>query len=121
MDDEVFELGRSPCAMLNSPIKPTVRSTRNGDFEKTLGSIKAIVLPGQTDLYFTPEDSEYEAKHMLNAILRPISSLWRYFAGGGSNPVDTQFIDDSLKELLATYLVIVTGEQLTGDLILLCL
>jgi homoserine O-acetyltransferase/O-succinyltransferase len=76
----------------------------NGDFEKALGSIKAkaIVMPGQTDLYFTPEDGEYEARHMPNASFRPIHSIWGHFAGGGINPEDTKFIDDNLKELLAT-------------------
>lgn len=63
---------------------------------------KAIVMSGQTDLYFPPEDNEYEVKHMPNAELRPIPSIWGHFAGGGINPVDTKFIDDSLKELLAS-------------------
>lgn len=76
----------------------------NGDFEKALGSIKAkaLVMPGQTDLYFTPEDNEYEARHMPNANFRPIPSIWGHFAGGGVNPADTRFIDDNLKELLAS-------------------
>lgn len=46
--------------------------------------------------------NEYEIKHMPNAEFRPIPSLWGHFAGGGINPVDTKFIDDSLKELLAS-------------------
>lgn len=76
----------------------------DGNFEKALGAIKAkaIVMPGQTDLYFPPEDNEYEVKHMPNAEFRPIPSIWGHFAGGGINPVDTKFIDDSLKELLAS-------------------
>ncbi len=76
----------------------------DGNFEKALGAIiaKAIIMPGQTDLYFPPEDNEYEVKHMPNAELRPIPSIWGHFAGGGINPVDTKFIDDSLKELLAS-------------------
>lgn len=76
----------------------------NGDFEKALGAItcKAMVMPGQTDLYFPPEDNEYEASCMPNAEFRPIPSVWGHFAGGpGLNPVDVKFIDDSLKELLA--------------------
>lgn len=59
-------------------------------------------MPGQSDLYFPPEDNEYEVKYMPNALLRPIPSIWGHFAGGGANPVDTKFIDDSLKELLAS-------------------
>lgn len=79
--------------------------TFGGDFEKALGAItaRAIVMPGSTDLYFPPEDNEYEVKHMHNAELRPISSIWGHFAGGpGLNPVDVDVIDTALKELLAT-------------------
>lgn len=76
-----------------------------GDFEKALGSItaKAIVMPGGTDLYFPTEDNEYEVSKMPNAECRPIPSVWGHFAGGpGLNPVDVTFIDDALKELLAS-------------------
>jgi homoserine O-acetyltransferase len=38
---------------------------------------------------------------MPNAELRVIPGVWGHFAGGGVNPTDTKFIDDSLKELLA--------------------
>jgi len=75
-----------------------------GDFEKALGAIKAraIVMPGQTDLYFPPEDSQYEVKHMPNAEYRPIPSIWGHCAGCMNlNPTDTKFIDDMLKRLLA--------------------
>lgn len=77
----------------------------HGDFEKALGAIKAkaIVLPAETDLYFPPEDNEYEVKHMPNAELRPIPSIWGHFAGGpGVNPEDVDFIDNALKELLSS-------------------
>jgi homoserine O-acetyltransferase len=30
-----------------------------------------------------------------------IPGIWGHFAGGGSNPQDTEFIDTGLKELLA--------------------
>jgi len=74
-----------------------------GDFDKALGAIqaKAIVMPGQTDIYFPPEDSVYEVEHMPNAEYRPIPSIWGHWAGGGKNPVDVAFIDKALKELLA--------------------
>ncbi len=76
----------------------------DGDLKAALGAIqaRAIVMPGRTDLYFPPEDNEYEASHMPNAEFRPIPSIWGHFAGGGLNPTDTQFIDDALKELLAS-------------------
>jgi homoserine O-acetyltransferase/O-succinyltransferase len=74
----------------------------DGNFEKALAAIKAkaIVMPAEMDLYFPPEDNEYEVKFMPNAELRVIPSVYGHFAGGGMNPVDTQFIDNSLKELL---------------------
>jgi homoserine O-acetyltransferase len=76
----------------------------NGNFEKALEAIKAkaIVMPAKMDLYFPPEDNEYEVKFMQNAELRVIQSVWGHFSGGGMNPIDTKFIDDNVKELLAS-------------------
>lgn len=76
----------------------------DGNFERALMAIKAkaIVMPGKTDLYFPPEDNEYEVRYMPNADFRVIPSIWGHFAGGGINPVDTQFIDRHVKELLDT-------------------
>lgn len=76
-----------------------------GDFKAALGAIKAraYVMPGQTDLYFPPEDSAFEVEHMPNAELIPIPSIWGHFAGGpGTNPEDVAFLDGKLKELLAS-------------------
>ncbi|HYZ32946.1 MAG TPA: alpha/beta fold hydrolase [Crenalkalicoccus sp.] len=76
-----------------------------GDFRKALGAIKAraYVMPGQTDLYFPPEDSQFEVAHMPNAQYVPIPSIWGHFAGGpGTNPEDVRFIDAKLKELLGS-------------------
>jgi homoserine O-acetyltransferase len=76
-----------------------------GDFKAALGAIKAksFVMPGQTDLYFPVEDSEFEVAHMPNATLVPVPSIWGHFAGGpGTNPKDVDFIDAELKKLLAS-------------------
>ncbi|MCH7565524.1 MAG: alpha/beta fold hydrolase [Gemmatimonadetes bacterium] len=76
-----------------------------GDFLKALGSIKAksLVMPSRTDQYFPPEDNEIEVGHMPNAELRVIPTIWGHIGGGpGRNPEDTRFIDDALKELLAS-------------------
>ena len=76
-----------------------------GDLVRALGAItaKAYVMPGQTDLYFPPEDSQFEVAHMPNATYLPVPSIWGHFAGGpGLNPADVGFIDDRLKELLAS-------------------
>ena len=51
-------------------------------------------MPSQTDLYFPPEDNEWEVRHMPNAEFRPIPSIWGHMAGRpGVNAVDTAFID----------------------------
>lgn len=72
--------------------------------EQALGAIRAtaILMPAKQDLYFPPEDNLAEVKHLPRAELRVIPGPWGHFAGGGLNPVDTRFIDDGLKELLAT-------------------
>jgi homoserine O-acetyltransferase len=72
--------------------------------EKALASIKAkaLVMAGQTDLYFTPEDIEYEAALIPAAQYRVIPSVWGHQAGNGLNPADSKFVDDSLRELLAS-------------------
>lgn len=74
----------------------------NRDFVRALGSIsaKAVVMPCQTDLYFPPEDSEIEVRHMPNALLKVIPSVWGHAAGGNQNSVDSKFIDDQLRWLL---------------------
>ena len=74
-----------------------------GDYEGALAAIRprAIVMPAEKDLYFPPEDNEYEVRHMPNAELRVIPGVWGHFAGGGANPVDTAFIDQGLRDLLA--------------------
>src|SRR3954454_10641140 len=77
----------------------------NGDFKKALNAItaKAYVMPGETDLYFPPEDSQVEVANMPNAEYIPIKSIWGHFAGGpGLNRDDVMFIDGKLKELLAS-------------------
>lgn len=74
------------------------------DFPAALSAIKAkaYVMPGQTDLYFPPEDSAFEVEHMPNADLIQVPSIWGHFAGGpGVNPSDVQFLDTHLKDLLA--------------------
>jgi homoserine O-acetyltransferase/O-succinyltransferase len=75
----------------------------DGDFEKALSKIeaKAVIMPAEMDLYFPPEDNEYEVKLMPNAEFCAIKSVWGHFAGGGVNPVDTEFIDRNIKALLA--------------------
>jgi len=75
-----------------------------GDLDKALGAITAdaIVMPSQTDLYFTVEDNRREVARMPRAELRPIPSIWGHRAGNPVlNPEDANFINAALRELLA--------------------
>ncbi|ORY72094.1 Alpha/Beta hydrolase protein [Pseudomassariella vexata] len=72
------------------------------DFELALKSIKArtLVLPSKTDLYFPPEDSEYEVQNMSQGIGKCIAfpSIWGHWAGGpGDCKEDVKWLDDKLK------------------------
>jgi homoserine O-acetyltransferase len=74
-----------------------------GDLAAALRAItpRAIVMPSETDLYFRVRDNEIDVRHMPNAQLRPIPSIWGHAAGRGGNPVDNAFIDTALRELLS--------------------
>lgn len=75
----------------------------DGDTFAALRAIRAraIVLPSKTDLYFPPEDSEIEVRHLPNAELRVIPSVYGHAAGGGVNPEASAFIDSAIVDLLA--------------------
>ena len=76
-----------------------------GDYPKALAAIKAkaIVMPAKTDLYFPPEDNALEVKHMPNARLQVVDTVWGHFAGGpGTSPEDIKVLDAALRELLAS-------------------
>jgi homoserine O-acetyltransferase/O-succinyltransferase len=74
----------------------------DGDHEKALRSIKARVLsmPSQTDLYFPPQYSEYEATQLTNVTLVPIPSIWGHIAGLGINTPDSEYLNQKIKEFL---------------------
>jgi len=57
-------------------------------------------MPCNYDLYFPPEDVQYEALHIPNNVYYPSDSIWGHFAGGGANPVDINFINDAVAKLL---------------------
>ena len=71
-------------------------------FEAALENIRceAIVMPSETDLYFTVADNEYEVSHMPNATLRTIPSKWGHGAGFGLNDNDNSFIDKAISNFL---------------------
>ena len=62
---------------------------------------KALVLPGKTDLYFPPEDSEYEVECMEEGVGRCVAfpSVWGHWAGGpGQSTEDVEWLDGKLRE-----------------------
>ncbi|KAF2488341.1 homoserine acetyltransferase family protein [Lophium mytilinum] len=74
----------------------------NGDFAEAMQGIKAkaLILPGQTDLYFPPEDSEIEVANMKPGIgeLQIWPSIWGHWAGGpGDSKEDLKWLDDKLR------------------------
>ncbi|MNW35623.1 hypothetical protein D3C74_126230 [compost metagenome] len=73
-----------------------------GNLEQALRNITspALVMPGSSDLFFTPEDSAYDAQHMPNAILQPIESRWGHCFGIGANEADSLVIDGYLRGFL---------------------
>lgn len=76
----------------------------DGDLDRALAAIEAeaLVMPCETDLYFTVEDNRREAARIKRAELRPIPSIWGHRAGNPAlNPEDAKFIDAAVRELLA--------------------
>jgi homoserine O-acetyltransferase len=74
-----------------------------GDLTRALNAIKARVLlmPGATDLYFRVPDNELEIKHLANAELLPIPSVWGHRAGNPArNPADTEFLKTAVRRWL---------------------
>ena len=75
-----------------------------GDLKKALGAIKAkaFVMPCRMDLYFPPEDSEFEVANMPNAELKVFESYYGHFASSALNPEDVKFQNDAINEILAS-------------------
>lgn len=92
-------------AMLDTWLRCDVsdNTTYHGDYRAALGAIqaKSLIIPGTTDLYFTPEDCEAEAALIPHARFLPIPSIWGHRAGNPSqNPIDEAFIRDAVRSLL---------------------
>ena len=81
----------------------SANETFAGDLEAALRAIQAqvLLLPGATDLYFPPEDSELECALLSRGRVAPIPSIWGHYAGAGRTEADLRFIDRQLSELLA--------------------
>lgn len=78
-------------------------SVFHGDLKAALAAItaKTFIMPSQTDLYFTPEDSLIEAQGISHLEYRPIPSIWGHRAGNPSrNPKDALFLKAAISDLL---------------------
>lgn len=75
----------------------------DGDLGKALAAItaRAIIMPSDTDLYFTVTDAEAETKQMPNAELRVIRSDWGHRAGNPVQcPEDEAVLRTAVQDLL---------------------
>ncbi len=71
---------------------------------RALGSVtvRTILMPSETDLYFRVEDNVRELHYMPNGELRSIPSIWGHRAGNPSdNPEDEAFIRQAVEDLFA--------------------
>lgn len=81
----------------------SANETFHGELPAALGAIRArtYLMPGSHDLYFTPEDSQAEARLIPRVELRPIPSLWGHRAGNPvKNPEDQLFLKTAVADLL---------------------
>lgn len=75
-----------------------------GDIDAALQAItaRAVLMPVDQDLYFTPEDNAIEAARMPNAELRPYASAWGHCAvAPGRDPGFAAALDRNIRDLLA--------------------
>lgn len=99
---------RSPenlIAMINTWLRCDVSDNviYNGDYSAALAAIQAKtwVMPGSTDLYFTPDDCRADADLIPKSRYLPIPSIWGHRAGNPyQNPEDERFIRDAIQALL---------------------
>lgn len=74
----------------------------DGDLRRALGDIRAraFLVPAQQDLYFPPEDSEWEAAQMPDAEVHVIPGVWGHVSGMGIDPACSDFIRRTVRKLL---------------------
>jgi homoserine O-acetyltransferase len=73
-----------------------------GDLIKALQSIQARVLlmPSTSDQYFPLGDMQQESLYIANVRLKAIQSVWGHPAGGGSDPIATEFVNRQVRQFL---------------------
>lgn len=93
-------------AMLDTWLRCDVGNTPvfQREYARALSTIQAqtLVMPAETDLYFTPEDCKAEADMIPKAEYHPIPSIWGHRAGNPyQNPEDEAFIQQAIAKLLS--------------------
>lgn len=76
-----------------------------GDYAKAMATIQAktLVIPSDSDLYFTPADCKREAEMIANVRYKSIPSIWGHRAGNPyQNPEDEVFIRNAILDLLSS-------------------
>lgn len=75
----------------------------DGDLTRALGDIRAraILAPGEKDLYFPPEDMAWEAEQMPVAELAVIAGVWGHFSDSGVDPACCEAVRGAVRRLLA--------------------
>jgi homoserine O-acetyltransferase/O-succinyltransferase len=75
----------------------------DGDLSRALRDIraKAVLAPGEKDLYFPPEDMAWEADRMRDAELAVIPGVWGHFSDSGVDPDCNEFVRRTAHRLLA--------------------
>jgi homoserine O-acetyltransferase len=75
----------------------------DGSLERALGSIKAkaVLSPGEKDMYFPAEDMGWEAAQMPDAEMRAIPGPWGHFSEVGIDPACSAFLEQSIRTLLS--------------------
>lgn len=75
----------------------------DGDLAKALGAIeaRAVLCPGETDLYFPPADMALEASQMRDAELRTIPGPWGHFSEVGIDPDCNRHLTEAIRSALA--------------------
>ena len=75
----------------------------DSNFVKALNAItaKTIVIVCDNDLYFRPEDNQFEIQHIQNGDLRIFESPWGHCVASPGNSAEfKEFLDASINELL---------------------
>ena len=75
-----------------------------GNFISALNGIKAktIIIPCSDDLYFPPEDNEFEVKHIHKAELRTYDSIWGHcVANPGNDKGFEKALDNAVNDLIS--------------------